>query len=115
MPKGKDIATERVIARLEALRDQYGVTEAGIARATGYRQQKINDFFNRQIKFPALDFMDAIARVFHYTLADMLAQDLPPPTLTKGQLQFLVNLKTLKKPDQHLFEVMMEKAARKTK
>lgn len=106
------MATERVRARLAALRDQHGISEAGIARATGFRQQKINDFFNGQMKFPALDFMDAIARVFHHTLADLLAQDLPAPSLTNGQLRIIIALKAMKSSERVSFESLILRTKR---
>lgn len=103
------MATERVRERLAALRDQFHISEAGIARTTGFRQQKVNDFFNGQMKFPALDFMDAIARVFHYTLADLLAKDLPPSTLTSTERAILSNLKQMETAQRVAFENLILK------
>lgn len=101
------MATARVRERLAALRDDVGLSDAALARAAGLRQQDVSRFFTGEMKFPALDFMDAIARVFHYTLADVLAKDLPAPSLTNGQTQVLAHLKAMKPAERVAFEALV--------
>lgn len=107
------MATERVRQRLLALMTEHDISQAGVARAIGVDQQKVNLFFKDQMKFPALDFMDAMARVFHHTLADLLAKDLPPPTLTKVQQQLLARWKTMDALERHAFETAMDRGSGK--
>ena len=101
------MATAKVRERLAALCADYKLSRAGLARASGFRQQDVNRFFNGEMKFPALDFMDKLARVFHYTLADLLAKDLPAPSLTKSQTQVLVSLKAMNVADRASFETLL--------
>lgn len=98
---------QRVRARLVALMDQTGVSQSGLARATGYRQPVINRFFTGQMKYPPLDFLDAMARVFEYTLADLLHQELPPPTLTPVERDVLATWRTLDAGDRGAFGRLM--------
>lgn len=101
------MATAKVRERLAALRDDFGLTDTGLARAAVLRQQDVSRFFNGEMKFPALDFMDKLARVFHCTLADLLAKDLPAPSLTKSQTQILVSLKSMTPADRASFEALL--------
>jgi transcriptional regulator with XRE-family HTH domain len=87
---------EQARERLIVLRNQHGLTDAGWARAAGLVQQEVSRFTTREMKFPKLDFMDKLARVFHCTLADVLAKDLPRPSLSKQQITILANLKGMK-------------------
>lgn len=105
--KTKDMLTARVRERLVALRDEHQMSEAAIARATGLVQQEVNRFFTGDMKLPRLDFMDAICRVFHYTLADVLAKDLPKPSLTKTETTILAQLKGMKPRDRENFESIL--------
>lgn len=107
------MATAKVRERLAALRDDYKLSDAGLARAAGLRQQDVSRFFNGDMKFPPLDFLDALARVFHLTLADVLAKDLPAPSLTNGQMQVLVSLKTMKTSERVAFEALMAQRGRR--
>lgn len=99
--------TARLRERLIALRDEHRLSDSAWARAAGQRQQEVSRFVNADMKFPPLDFLDALCRVFHYSLADVLAKDLPPPTLTKTQSQFLVNLKAMSAAERNAFETLM--------
>lgn len=103
------MATELVKQRLVALMEEHEISQAGVARAIGVRQQKVNLFFDNQMKFPALDFLDAMARVFHHTLADLLAKDLPPPSITKTQQQVLARWKAMDAFERRSFEVVMDR------
>ena len=107
------MATALVRDRLAALRDEYGLTDAALARAAGLRQQDVSRFFNRDMKFPPLDFLDALARVFHYSLADLLAKDLPAPSLTKGQQEILISLKALTPSERASFENLLVRRTRR--
>lgn len=101
------MATAKVRERLATLRDDCRLSDSGLARAAGLRQQDVSRFFTGDMKFPALDFMDKLARVFHYTLADVLAKDLPAPSLTKSQTQVLVSLRAMKPSDRASFEALL--------
>lgn len=96
--------TAQVRERLIALRDQHGLTDAGWARAAGEVQQEVSRFTTGEMKMPKLDFMDKLARVFHRTLADVLAEDLPPATLTENQVKVLAGLKAMKPSERAHFE-----------
>lgn len=98
--------------RLIALRDQHGLTDTGWARAAGLVQQEVSRFTTNEMKFPRLDFMDKLARVFHYTLADILAKDLPRPSLSKQQITVLANLKALKPSQRDAFEALLSDKSR---
>lgn len=106
------MATAKVRERLAALRDDAGLSDTGLARAAGLRQQDVSRFFTGDMKFPALDFMDALARVFHYTLADLLAKDLPAPSLSKWQIDVLAGLKAMKPVERAAFESLMARKPR---
>lgn len=99
--------TARVRQRLIALRDQHGLTDAGWARAAGEIQQEVSRFTTGDMRFPRLDFLDHLARVFHLTLAEVLSEDLPPATLSEGQVQILAGLKAMKPSERVGFEALV--------
>jgi|GEM_PF-5457371 len=101
--------TARVRERLAALRAQCEMTESGLARAAHLRQQDVNRFFHGDMKYPALDFMDAIARVFHHSLADVLAEDMPKPSLTESQREIVANLKAMEPVERAAFEKLIRR------
>lgn len=109
MPKGKDLLTSRVRERLIALRDQAGMTDTGLARAAQQRQQDVSRFMLADMKYPPLDFLDALARVFHYSLVDLLAKDVPPATLTESQRAILATLKAMDAGTRVSFETLILK------
>lgn len=111
MAKTKDMLTERVRARLATLRDEAQISEAAIARATGLVQQEVNRFFTGDMKLPRLDFMDAIARVFHTTLADLIALEMPKPEMPEWQLNVLIALKAMEPSERHAFERLIQRPA----
>jgi hypothetical protein len=104
MAKGKDLLFERLKERLIALRDENHLTDTGWARAAGEVQQEVSRFTTNEMKFPRLDFLDNLARVFHRTLPDLLAEDVPPATLTESQVQILSGLKSMKPSERAHFE-----------
>ena len=57
--------------------------------------------------FPALDFLDALCRVFHYSLADMLSADLPNYTLTQAEQRLLDEFRLMTPGDRHAFETVL--------
>ena len=99
--------TVRVRERLIALRDEHGLTDAGWARAAGEVQQEVSRFTTGDMKMPKLDFMDRLARVFHRTLADVLADDLPLATLTVNEVKILAGLKAMKPVERAGFETLV--------
>jgi transcriptional regulator with XRE-family HTH domain len=101
--------TAQVRNRLLALRTETGLSETALARAAGQVQQEVNRFFTGDMKLPKLDFLDSMARVFHYTLADLLAKDMPPRTMTKQELTILVNLQAMKPSDRLSFENLISR------
>ncbi len=101
--------TAQLRDRLIGLRDEHGLSDSGWARAAKQRQQDVSRFVNAQMKYPPLDFLDSLCRVFHRTLSEVLAQDIPPATLTKAQSQWLVRLKTMTPSERNAFETLMER------
>lgn len=104
MPKGKDLLTLRLRERLIALRDHSGMTDTGLARASGQRQQDVSRFMLGYMKYPPLDFLDALARVFQYTLPELLAKDIAPSSLTESQRAILAAMKGMKSSQRVAFE-----------
>jgi transcriptional regulator with XRE-family HTH domain len=98
------LLTLRLRERLRVLRDQAGMTDAGMARAAQLRQQDVSRFMLGDMKFPPLDFLDALARVFQYTMCDLLAKDIAPSTLTESQRAIVATLKTLPAHERMAFE-----------
>lgn len=109
MPKGKDLLTLRVRERLIALREHAGMTDTGLARAAGQRQQDVSRFMLGDMKYPPLDFLDALARVFQYTLPELLAKDLTPNGLTETQRAILATMKTMNATERVAFESLILK------
>lgn len=89
---------------------QYGLTQAALARASGERQQDVNRFFTDQMKYPPLDFLDNLARVFQVTLADVLADELPRPALTDVQVRLLAQLQGMDPKDRWAIEHVVARA-----
>jgi transcriptional regulator with XRE-family HTH domain len=111
VPKGKDLLTLRLRERLIALRDQARISDAGIARAAHLRQQDVSRFMLGDMKFPPLDFLDALARVFEHTLPELLAKDVPTSSLTASQRSILATMKTMKPAERVAFESLILKKA----
>lgn len=110
MPRrGKDHLTARVRERLAALLKQHQLTESAVARATGERQQDVNRFFQGEWKNPPLQFLDSLARVFHYTLADLMRDELPKPSLTEAEIGLLATWRTMKPGDRVAFDALIRR------
>jgi transcriptional regulator with XRE-family HTH domain len=107
--KGRDLLTALVRQRLAAVRDAYGLTDAGMARAAHQRQQDVSRFFNGDMKFPPLDFMNALCLVVNLTLADVLRDELPKPELPEWQMRVLATMKAMSPTDRHAFETLMDR------
>lgn len=99
--------TAKVRDRLAALRDAYGLTDTGIARAAHLRQQDVSRFFNGDMKYPPLDFLDAICRVVHRTLADILNHEASKPALPAWQIRVLAHLSALDPSERIAFETLL--------
>lgn len=92
----------RIRSRIQKLMRAHGLSQAALARATGERPQDINRFLTDDMAYPPLDFLDRLARVFHYTLADLLAKDLPPARLTPDEVTLLARYRaTTSARDRH--------------
>jgi len=98
---------DRVRVHLAALAKRAGMTQMDLARATGYRQQEINRFFLGSMKHPPLEFMDALARAFQRRLTDVLAEELPPATLSDAEMTLLANWRALPAQEQWAFERLL--------
>jgi transcriptional regulator with XRE-family HTH domain len=107
--KTKDMLTEQVRARLATLRDETHISEAAIARTAGLVQQEVNRFFTGDMKLPRLDFMDAIARVFDRTLADVMAMDATKVERPEWQVRVLIALKAMEPTERHAFERLIDR------
>lgn len=84
------------------------MSEISVARAAGQRQQDVSRFFLGQMKFPPLDFLDALARVFHFSLADLLAEELPKPSLSEKQRRILATIRGMQPKQREGFETLLE-------
>lgn len=84
------------------------MTDAAWARAAHLRQQDVSRFTTGKMAFPPLDFLDDLARVFDRTLATLLVDDQPLQTtgftLTKVELELIVNLRGMDPEDRHAFQ-----------
>lgn len=109
--------TQRLRERLTALRDQAGMSDSAVARAAALRQQDVSRFMLGRAKFASLDFLDALARVFQYTLPELLAKDIAPSTLTETQRAILATMKAMETTERVAFEslILPKKAAGGTK
>lgn len=103
-PQERDQLTLLLRARLLALRDAHQLSDSAWARAAHLRQQDVSRFTRGAMTFPALDFLDALCRVFQLSLCDCLADDIPTPALTKAELELLVNVRAMAPADRHAFE-----------
>lgn len=101
--------TQRLRERLVALRDQAGLSDSALARAAHQRQQDVSRFMLGDMKYPPLDFMDALARVFHHSLPDLLAKDVPPPAITASEQSILAAMKGMKPTQRVAFESLILK------
>jgi len=103
-----DRLTNLLRTRLLLLRDAYGLTDAAWARAAHLRQQDVSRFTTGKMAFPALDFLDELCRVFDRTLPSLLIDDQTPQTtgftLTKVELELIVNLRGMDPEDRHAFQ-----------
>lgn len=98
---------QRLRERLIALRDQNQLNDTGWARAAGEVQQEVSRFTTGDMKLPKLDFLNNLAQVFHRTLPDLLAEDVPPATLTESQVRILAALRAMKPSDRAAFETLI--------
>lgn len=109
MPKGRDILTAIVRDKLVALRNAHGLNDSAWARAARLRQQDVSRFVHAQMKYPPLDFLDALARVFNRTLADILAEEMPKSEMPEWQSRVLVALRAMDPSDRHAFEQLISR------
>jgi hypothetical protein len=107
VPKGQDILTAMVRERLIALRDAHRLSDAGWARAARQRQQDVSRFVHADMKYPPLDFLESLARVFDHTLADVLAKDAAKSEKPEWQMRVLVALKAMTPTERHAFETLL--------
>lgn len=101
--------TLRLRERLTALRDQARMSDSALARAANQRQQDVSRFMLGDMKYPPLDFMDALARVFQYTLPELLAKDVPPAGLSESQRSVLAAMKAMQPVERSAFENLILK------
>lgn len=113
--KGKDLLTLRVRERLIALRNHAGMTDSSLSRAANLRQQDVSRFMLGEAKYPAMDFMDALCRVFNYTLAELLDKDIAPSQLTESERAIVAAMKAMTNGDRASFEnLILRKPSGKT-
>lgn len=96
--------TLRLRDRLIALRDHAGLNDSALSRAAHQRQQDVSRFMLGDMKYPPLDFMDALCRVFNYSLAELIAKDIAPSQLTESERAVVAALKTMKNGERVAFE-----------
>lgn len=99
--------TAMVRERLAVLRESHGLTVTGMARAARQRQQDVSRFFNADMKFPPLDFLDALAKVFNVTLADILGMDATKPEVPEWQARVVIALKAMEAQERIAFETLL--------
>lgn len=75
--------------RVLSLMRANGLSQAALSRAARVRQQDVSRFLTDDMVNPSLDFLDRLARVFQFTLADLLAKDLPQASLTADEQALL--------------------------
>lgn len=108
--KSVDPLTARTRARLDALRRQHKMNWTQVANAAGLVQQEVSRFSTGQMRFPALSFMDAIARVFHRRLADLLADETTEPSLTSREIGVLAHWRKLDAGQKDAYEQVIRGA-----
>jgi transcriptional regulator with XRE-family HTH domain len=78
-----DPLTLRIRERLQAAMKHHGMTQIELVRRSGATPQAVQRFLAGQSPYPPLSFLDQLARVFGWTLLEMLADEIAPiPTLT---------------------------------
>lgn len=97
----------RVRERLEALVKRSGLRQEDLERATGYRQSDISRFFTDKMKHPPLEFMNALALVFSLTLADLLREELPRPSLTEKETALLAAYRAMPTEQRAALELLL--------
>jgi hypothetical protein len=94
--------------RLVDLRNTHQLTNAGWARAAKQNPKDVSRFALGDMTFPPLDFLDSLSRVFHVTLAELLAADAPKASLTNAQMAVLDALAKMNPADRHMFERLIQ-------
>lgn len=100
MPTPRDPISDRVCQRLNALAVKNGATKESLAAATGYNAVDIGRLLNVRVKHPAMVMLDTLARVFGVTLADLVAESVPPVTWKPGIQRAIVGLQLLPARDR---------------
>jgi len=93
MAKGRDTLSARIGLRVKGLRQRAGWTQTQLAERLRVEQQEISRLESGRVVNVNLDFADAIARQFQYTLADLLREVLPEPSLTAVEHDVLIALR----------------------
>jgi transcriptional regulator with XRE-family HTH domain len=94
----------KVGARFKALRLEHGLTQGQVATALQAKQQEVSRIENGRIVNANLDVLDALARIYHYTLADLLRDMLPEQSITSVERALLVRLRV----NDHVARVVSE-------
>lgn len=105
--KAGDPIASRLRLRIDGLRRQMDMQWSDVVRASGQLQQDVSRFSTGQMKYPPLTFLDSLARVFHLTLADLLADELPEPSLTAQERRVLAHWKSLGTVQAAAFESLI--------
>ena len=105
--KNGDRIVGQLRTRLLALRDARGLTNVDWAYISKQTPHDVRRFALGEMVFPPLDFLDALCRVFHSSLADMLSADLPKYTFTQAEQNLVDEFRLLTPGEQHAFETVL--------
>jgi transcriptional regulator with XRE-family HTH domain len=86
-------------ARLRTLRRDCHLTQTEVAEALHAEQQDVSRVEMGRPVNADLEFLDAMARLYHYTLADLLHEELPEPALTGIERKIVTKLRTMDSSD----------------
>jgi transcriptional regulator with XRE-family HTH domain len=89
----------RVLDYLNSEMRRLGITQLHMEARTGIPQSEIGKILRGERRKPSLDVLDALARCVGRTLADLLAEDLPPVNWSEDVLQTALAMESLAKDD----------------
>jgi hypothetical protein len=106
---------DRIHTRLTALMRQHQVDQTQLSRAAQQSRRDVNRFFTKAMVYPSLDFLDALARVFDQTLADLLAKDLRTSSLTGEEVSILAGWRSASEADRQIVRRLLASKSRRRK
>lgn len=92
------LLNQLVRTRLQQLMRQHGLSQADLSRASGVAANDLSRLLTGERVYPSLDDLDALARVFRLSLADLVRPTLPTPPLRPEEVTLLAAWNALTDP-----------------